>query len=206
MRSRVALRFTILTLFLACLASPLQGQEPGYLTLSGGWSWPVGGPVKDNYESGFMLAGSYRIPVAPGYLYGFEVGYSWFSLDTATLADQNPGSTYSGGNMGLLSITGENDYLLGSPESSVRPLFNLGLGFFRSFIDDATVTTNGTTERYSTGVYKGSFFGFHGGVGLLVNRDRFGLRLDANYHYLFQGGPDLEFFPVRLGIIFYPSR
>jgi len=37
----------------------------------------------------------------------------------------------------------------------------------------------------------------------LIKRDRFGVRLDANYQHLFAGGPDLEFFPVRAGIIFY---
>ena len=42
-----------------------------------------------------------------------------------------------------------------------------------------------------------------GGIGALINRDRFGLRLDANYTYLFQGGPDLEFFSARAGFIFY---
>lgn len=205
MRSSVAVAIAILVLLLAGSVRCVHAQELGYTTLSGGVSWPAGGPVTDSYESGFTLAGSYRMPMSPGFLYGFEIGYSWFSLDGAKLADENPGSVFSGGDLGLLSITTENDYLLGAPGSTVRPFVNLGLGFFRSFPDDATVTHNSVSATYSTGVYDGSFFGFHGGVGVLIKLERFGVRLDANYQYLCAGGPDLEFFPVRAGFVFYPK-
>jgi hypothetical protein len=184
-------------------AVSLHAEEHDYFTLSGGWSWPVGGPVQDTYESGLTLAASFRVGVIPNYLSGFEVGYSWYSLDTSKLEETSPGSTFSGGDMGLLSITTENDYIFGAPENPMRPFFNLGLGFYRSFIDDATITTGSNTDPFSTGIYKGSFFGFHGGIGALINRDRFGLRLDANYQYLFVGGPDYEYFSARAGIIFY---
>jgi len=43
-------------------------------------------------------------------------------------------------------------------------------------------------------------------AGSGVARERVGLRLDANYHYLFASGENLEFFPVRAGIIFYPKQ
>jgi len=203
MRFHVAPAFAMLLLLFVGSVSPLYAQEPQFFTVSGGWMWPAGGPVKDSYESGPTLAASFRTGVASNYLGGFEFGYSWFSLDTAKLAELNPGSTFSGGDFGLLSITTENDYIFGPPGNALRPFFNLGLGFYRSFIDDAYTTTGSTTEIYSTGVYKGSFFGFHGGIGALINRDRFGLRLDANYVHLFAGGPDLEFFSARAGIIFY---
>ena len=143
-------------------------------------------------QSGPTLAASFRVGVTAGYMGGIEFGYSWYSLDASGLAQINPGSTYSGGDMGLLSITTENDYLFGAPVNPMRPFFNLGLGYYRSFIDDAWVTTGSTTEPYNTGVYKGSFFGFHTGIGALINRDRFGLRLDVNYVHLFAGCPDLE--------------
>lgn len=199
--------FTVLSVMLfssAALAQSTEVEEPIFTILSAGWSWPASGPVADSYQSGFTMAGSFRIPLAPNNLSGLEVGYSWFSLDTDKLGAQNPGSTFSGGSMGLLSITGENDVVLGAPGSTMRPFINSGLGFFRSFIDDATVTTGSTTSEYDTGVYEGSFFGFHLGVGAMIQRERFGIRLDANYHYLFAGGPDLSFFPVRAGIVFYP--
>ncbi len=202
----MSFRFAIISLVLLLLVLPadrLSAEEKDYFTLSGGWMWPAGSPVKDSYQSGFTLAGSFRTGVFDNYLSGIEFGYTWLSLDTASLEEMYQGSTFSGGNMGLMSITTENDYIFGSPESVMRPFFNMGLGFYRSFIDDAWMTTGSETEIYSTGVYKGSFFGFHGGIGALVNRDRFGLRLDANYTYLFQGGPDLEFFSVRAGFIFY---
>jgi hypothetical protein len=206
MRSRVVLATLGLMLLFAGLVHPVHGQEHGYTTLSGGWSWPAGGPITESYESGFTLAGSYRTPMADQILSGFEVGYTWLSLDRTELTEKSPGSSFSGGNLGLLSITTENDYLLGAPGSTVRPFVNLGLGFFKSFIDEATVTSNSVPSSYSTGVYEGSFFGFHGGIGVLIKRDRFGVRLDANYNHLFAGGPDLEFFPVRAGIIFYPQE
>jgi outer membrane protein W len=213
MRSHIALIFTVLLVLFVGSASPLYAQErslpeatvheSSYFTLSGGWSWPVGGPVQDSYQSGFGLAASFRKGLATDYLGGIEFGYSWYSLDSGKLAGKNPGSTFSGGNMGLLSITTENDYLFGPPKNTLRPFVNLGIGYYKSFIDDATKTTGSTAESYSTGVYEGSFFGFHAGIGALINRDRFGLRLDANYQHLFAGGPDLEFFTARGGIIFY---
>ena len=203
MRSLSILVISLLLLLFHGAAVSLHAQEHDYFTLSGGWSWPVAGPVHDSYDSGLTLAASFRAGIAPNYLSGIEIGYSWYSLDTAKLEGANPGSTYSGGDMGLLSITTENDYIFGAPVNSMRPFLNLGLGFYRSFIDDATVTTGSTTESYSTGVYKGSFFGFHAGIGALITRDRFGLRLDANYQYLFAGGPNLEFFSARAGFIFY---
>jgi hypothetical protein len=174
-----------------------------YFTVSAGWSFPAGGPVQNTYDTGFVLAGSFRTEVSKGYLTGVEVGYSWYSLDTAGLESLNSGSTFAGGDMGLLSITTENDYIFGTPGRPFLPFVNLGLGYFKSFIDDATETNGSTTSEYNVGVYKGSFFGFHAGLGALINRDRFGVRLDANYVHLFAGGPDLEYFTVRGGIIFY---
>ena len=203
MRSHVVRVFPLLLLLFVGSASTLHAEEVDYFTLSGGWSWPVGGPVQDSYESGLTLGASFRVGVVPNYLSGFEFGYSWYSLDTAKLAEQNPGSTFSGGDMGIMSITTENDCIFGAPVNPMRPFFNLGLGFYRSFIDDAIQTTGSTQSIYSTGVYKGSFFGFHLGIGALINRDRFGIRLDANYEHLFAGGPDLEFFSARAGFIFY---
>lgn len=200
------IRFALITLLLLLLVLPadrLNAEEKDYFTLSGGWMWPVGGPVKDSYQPGLTLGGAFRVGVIDNYLSGIEFGYSWLSLDNSSLEEMNPGSTFSGGDMGLLSITTENDYIFGSSESAVRPFINTGLGFYRSFIDDAIMTTGSETEVYSTGVYKGSFFGFHAGLGALIIRDRFGVRLDANYTYLFQGGPNLEFFSARAGIIFY---
>jgi hypothetical protein len=126
---------------------------------------------------------------------------SWVHV-LAGLDGEAPGP-FAGGDMGLLSITTENDYIFGTPGRPFLPFVNLGLGYFKSFIDDATETNGSTTSEYNVGVYKGSFFGFHAGLGALINRDRFGVRLDANYVHLFAGGPDLEYFTVRGGIIFY---
>jgi len=204
MRSyRIAAAMSALLLLLVATTLPLHAGERGYFTVSGGQSWPMGGPVEESYQPGFTLATSFRVGMLSNYLSGFEVGYTWLSLDSDKLASSNPGADFSGGDMGLLSITTENDYLVGREENILRPFLNLGLGFFRSFIDDAMVSDGSTPTTYSTGVYKGSFFGFHGGIGALINRDRFGLRIDANYNYLFAGGPDLEFFSARAGIVFY---
>ena len=203
MRSRHALVSTGLLLLCVGSARPLQAEETDYFTVSGGWSWPVGGPVEESYEAGLTVGASFRKGMASDYLGGIEFGYTWYSLDSANLAEMNPGSTFSGGDMGLLSITTENDYLFGTPGNALRPFLNLGIGYYKSFIDNATVTTGSTPANYSTGVYEGSFFGFHAGIGALINRDRFGLRLDTNYQHLFAGCPDLEFFSARAGVIFY---
>lgn len=219
MASRTALVFTAVILCVMS-ASSLYAQatdstatktttpsEPArvsrYFTVSGGWSWPAGGPVEDSYQDGYMVAASFMKGLKENYLGGFEVGYSVYSLDSGKLAGLTPASTYSGGDMGLLSITTENDYLFGSPERAMLPFVNLGIGYYKSFIDDARVTTGTTVESFSTGVYEGSFFGFHAGIGALLHRERFGLRIDASYQHLFAGGKDLEFFTARGGLVFY---
>ena len=104
-----------------------------------------------------------------------------------------------------LCSTSKAMYFRKELKSRLRPFLNLGIGYYKSFIDDATVTTDSgaTVESYSTGVYEGSFFGFHAGIGALVHRDRFGLRLDTNYQHLFAGGKDLEYFTARGGLVFY---
>ena len=217
MRSRVALAFTV-SLLLAASAHPLFAQEttttqpsqgtdavtePQFFTMSAGWSSPVGGPVQDTYKPGLTIAGSFRTGFAPSYLSGLEIGYSWYSLDGDNLSSLTPGTTYAGGDMGLLSVTTENDYLFGTPSKPFRPLLNLGLGYYKSFIDDATQTTGSTTTAFDTGVYKGSFFGFHAGIGGVIHKEKFGVRLDVNYVHLFAGGPDLEYFTARGGIVLY---
>jgi len=208
MRSIVSFAFPALLLLVAS-AHPLYAQEdadaaePRYFTLSGGWSWPAGGPVDETYDAGFTAAAAFRTGVMPNYLAGIEFGYTWYSLNSSNLAEENPGSTFSGGDLGLLSITTENDYLFGSPDKAMRPFLNLGIGYYKSFVDDATETTGSTTVPFPTGIHESSFFGFHAGIGGLISRDQFGLRLDANYEHLFAGGPDLEFFDARAGIVFY---
>lgn len=204
MNSRPAIVLAGLVLFIAASVHPARGQEPSYFTLSGGWAWPEAGPVQDSYESGFTVAGSFRAPAAPNYLYGFEVGYTWLTLDSGKLAGEHPGSTFSGGDFGLLSITTEHDYIFRPRTKAVRPFVNFGLGYFASFIDDVKVTSGTTIGNFATGVYEGSFFGLHGGGGVLVPLDRFGLRLDANYQALFASGEDLGFLVARIGIMFYP--
>ena len=184
-------------------ASKTVEAEASYFTVSAGGSWPVGGPVENTYQEGFTLGAAFRKAIKANYISGFEFAYGWYSLDTAWLGEQNPGSTFSGGDMGLLSITTENDYLFGEPAKAMRPFLNLGIGYYKSFIDDATETSGSTTSSYNIGVYEGSFFGFHAGIGTMINRDRFGLRLDVNYQHLFAGGPDLEYFTARGGIVFY---
>jgi hypothetical protein len=207
MRSRVAIATTTLTLLLASSVCPSYAQKaPTYLTLSAGASWPVSGPVEESYKKpGVTFAGSFRTALTKDYMSGLEVGYSLLTLDHSKLADKTPGSVYSGGDLGLLSVTTENDYILGAP-ADVRPFISLGLGYFASFINDATVTTNSVATSYIPGVYEGSFFGLHGGAGLLVKRQRLGLRLEAVYQYIFSVGDDLQFLQARGGLIFYPSK
>lgn len=206
MRSGAVATTICLMLLFAGSVCLVHADEISYSTLSGGWTSPAGGPISDSHEAGFTIAGSYRMPVADQFLYGIETAYTWLSLDADELASKNPGASYSGGDVGLLSITTENDYLLGSPQSAARPFVNFGLGYFRSFVGDATVTRSSVPADYSTGIYEGSFFGFHAGIGALIKRDRYGLRLDASYQHLFAGGPDLELFPVRAGIVFYTKE
>src|SRR5262249_8399286 len=157
MRSRAAFATTTLMLLLAVSVCPVYAQKnaPTYLTLSAGASWPVGGPVKDSdYKAGLTIAGSFRTAIAKDYMSGLEVGYTWLKLDPGKLASKTPGATYSGGDLGMLSVTTENDYILGAP-ADVRPFINLGLGYFQSFISDATVTTNGTSATFTPRVYEG---------------------------------------------------
>lgn len=202
MRYRVSRVILVLGLLIVGAALPLHAEEADYFTVSGGWSWPVGGAVEQSYESGLTMGASFRKSMAASYMSGIEFGYTWYSLNSGNLESANPGSTFSGGDMGLLSITTENDYLFGAAENPMRPFLNLGIGYYKSFVDEATETTGSSSAAYPTGVHDSSFFGFHAGIGALINREKFGLRLDANYQHLFAGGPDLEFFSARAGIVF----
>ena len=82
---RSAFAFPALLLLLLALtpAQPAHAEEHDFFTLSGGWSWPVGGPVKGQYQSGPTLAASFRVGVTAGYMGGIEFGYSWYSLDAS---------------------------------------------------------------------------------------------------------------------------
>lgn len=209
MRYKIGFTFSVLLLLVASVRplcaqeSTAAAEEPQYFTLSGGWSWPSGGPVEESYDGGFTAAASFRTGLKDNYLGGIEFGYTWYSLNSSNLAEENPGSTFSGGDLGMLSITTENDYLFGDPGKALRPFLNLGIGYYKSFVDEATQTTGSSTTTYDTQIHDSSFFGFHAGIGGLLSRDRYGLRLDANYEHLFAGGPDLEFFSARGGIVFY---
>jgi outer membrane protein W len=180
--------------------------EASYFTVSAGVSWPVGGPVEENYQDGFTLGAAFRKAVKANYISGIEFAYGWYSLDDSGLADENPGSTFSGGDLGILSITTENDYLFGAPAKPMRPFLNLGIGYYKSFLDEATETSGSTTSIYDVKIHESSFFGFHAGLGAMINRDRFGLRLDVNYQHMFAGGPDLEFFTARGGLVFHELK
>jgi hypothetical protein len=70
--------------------------ESSYFTVSGGWSWPVGGPVEESYEPGFTVGAAFRKGMKGNYMGGIEFGYTWLTLDSAKLAEANPGSTFSG--------------------------------------------------------------------------------------------------------------
>lgn len=201
MRSHTVLVLLVLMLVLVGSTSALHAADPGYFTVSGGWSWPASDKGKDSYDSGLTLAASIRAGLVPNYMSGFEVGYSWYSLNS-DLAGTS-GGTVSGGDMGMLSITTENDYIFGIPGNTMRPFLNLGLGYYHSYVDGATLTSGGSTTNISTGISSGSYFGLHGGIGALINKERFGVRLDANYETLFTGGQNLDFFSARAGIIFY---
>jgi hypothetical protein len=65
MRSFFIMVFSLLLLLVNGAAVSLHAEEHDYFTLSGGWSWPVGGPVQDTYESGLTLAASFRVGVIP---------------------------------------------------------------------------------------------------------------------------------------------
>src|SRR5262245_51359721 len=204
MRARVALGVAAIV---GGVAAPALGQMQGIprdILVSAGWSWPTEGPLLDGWSPGFTLAGSFRGPTGPNIQSGAEVGYSWFGLDEAAFRDDFPGISVTGGDAGMLSITSETDLLLGQPAKPVRPFINAGLGFYYSFVDDATVT--GGPGRDVVNLYDTGYFGIHGGLGIVIHRGKVGFRIDATYHHLFTGGDDIGYVPIRGGFVFSMPR
>ena len=84
-----------------------------------------------------------------------------------------------------------------------RPFLNFGVGYYNISVDDVYVR-GGEYASFRPEIYDNSGFGLHVGGGILVQGPRVGLRLDAGYHYIFLGGNDVGYVPVRLGFVFRP--
>jgi hypothetical protein len=178
-------------------------QGPYEFTVSGGWAWPTESAFDEAWASGFTLAASFRRPVNPHVAGGFEVAYSWMGLDDAFIAALAPSVEVTGGDMGIFSFTSETDVLIGGPEARARPFFNFGVGIYNFSVEDISIR-GGAFGTFDPSQFDATAFGVHGGVGLRIDWQRVGLRIDATYRHAFLSGEDAGYVPVRAGVIFRP--
>lgn len=189
-----------------CLASAVSSAHAGNMSvdyLGGhiGYSFPVTSTFDDFWKASLHLSGSLRHAASDHVLLGLEVGFESHDFDFDQLNAEHPAFQFSGGNLELLPITFEGDYLF-CPDARVRPLVNLGIGAYFVFTDlvQATGPVSGSFNTYSDE----TLFGMHAGAGLFIPQSWGGIRIDAVYHQAFHSGDDLGYVPVRIGVLWNP--
>jgi len=171
--------------------------------LVAGWHFPDGGVFDEHWNTGFALSGSLKRWLYPKVLSGFEVGYSWHSLDTSSIQAQYPAYSVSGGDLSVMPMAFVTDYYFGDSELTVRPFVSGNLGAYFLFTDN--IKLNGPTST-SLNTYSDSVnFGAFGGAGALFQRsETWGARFEIGYAHVFRGGDDVGYMPIRIGIHWMP--
>jgi Outer membrane protein beta-barrel domain len=191
-------------LSLACLAAAAPAARgQGYVGLGGGGSLPVG-PTARNSAIGwnalaFLGFGAPNIPLGVRFDGAFNRFQYKGSGDYMNIWDGTANL------VAPLSMTGTLvPYLIGGVGyySIQRPAAPSGL---------CTANVTGTTGTiYAPGVCTGppygastSAFGLNGGLGVRTwSGNKFGLFLEARFHYVFSRRPEEPFVPVVIGITF----
>lgn len=185
----------------AVQAQPVQRAYD--FNVSGGWSWPAEGDFADGWNSGFTLAGGFGRTVHPHLHHGIEFGYGWHGLDAGYFKSLAPTLDLTGGDAGIFVFTTQTDLIFGSPDRFRRPFLNFGLGVYNIAVNDVFVR-GGSFGSFQPEALDSTGFGIHVGGGVLAERRRFGVRIDAAYHHIFLSGRNVGYVPVRLGLVFRP--
>jgi opacity protein-like surface antigen len=161
-------------------AGSLRAQGVGF-SAGGGLGIPLGS-YDDVVKVGWQVTGaaSYRprgLPV------GFQVDASFSRFSDETPLDiQNQ----------LIYGTANAVYRFeSSPETRVRPYLIGGLGVYNSKATGSDALGGSTTK-----------FGLNAGAGIDFKAGGAGVFLEGRFHDVFVNGPNIEFFPINLGLRF----
>src|SRR5690349_11414388 len=197
----------------ACTVVPAiagaQAASPATVLLMGGVAMPMG-DLDDIGNMGFNLGGGvdFGVSMLPFGLRA-ELAYTRFGQVDASFPDGEGGTVTVKARPSNLAVT-LNAIL--APKASatspaqVRPYAIAGLGFYNAKVD-ASVAGGGLD--FSGGDSKGGF-GLNGGAGVRFQFVGFSSFIEARYHHLFKGMPDMEsddeswtsagYLPITFGI------
>jgi opacity protein-like surface antigen len=185
---------TLGALLIAALPAVAHGQRvasPTTVMLMGGAALPMG-DLDDLGNTGFTIGGGveFGASVLP---FGVraELGYTRFGQEDQTVPDGEGGTITVKARPSNLAVT-LNAILAPAPSATspatVRPYAIAGVGFYNAKVD-ASIAGGGFDFGGSD--TKGGF-GLNGGAGVRFQFVGFSSFIEARYHHLFKGMPDVE--------------
>ena len=185
--------FGKISLLAIILAAPsvLAAQtvsSPVTVALTAGAAMPMG-DMGDIGKTGFTVGGGVEFGASslPFGLRG-ELSYTRFGEKTASFTDPDLGTFSAAVRPSNLNVNLNAILAPSVPAAQVRPYAIVGVGFYNSTID-AEFTSGGTS--FSGDDSKGSF-GLNGGAGVRFQFVGFSSFVEARYHHVFKGIPDVE--------------
>ena len=178
---------TVAIALAAGIPATTQAQTPAAspvtLLLMGGAAMPMG-DLDDISDMGFTLGAGAEFGVS-ALPFGLraELGYTRFGEWEVSSPEGNIATRPSNLAVTINAIMGPN-----VPAAQVRPYFIAGAGFYNAKID-ASITGSGfdiSGNESKAGV------GLNGGAGIRFQFVGFSSFIEARYHHLFKGMPDIE--------------
>ncbi len=159
----------------------------------------------DFWNPGPNVGGSVGIPVTRAFVAEVDLQYSRIPFDSRKLLSQlgatSSGVSVDGGETTIISASVNAVVRLVTDGSRVAPYFAGGFGLTRRSIGDATVAGGGASAPINGDSGTDILVAFGGGLEFRVTPAT-GLFVDARYSIGFQAGENLEYLPVRIGVVF----
>jgi opacity protein-like surface antigen len=171
---------TTVTLALVLGANPLRAQGVEF-SLGAGVGIPLGN-FDDVVKVGWQATGA--VSFAPRNLpVGIQVDATFSRFSDETPADVSNQLVYGTANA-VYRFTS-------SDESRFRPYLIGGLGVYNSKLTGSDALDDSSTK-----------FGFNAGAGFDFKAGGAALFLEGRFHNVFVSGPNVEFFPINVGVRF----
>jgi opacity protein-like surface antigen len=163
-------------------------SSPVTVSIAAGAAMPMG-DMGDVGKTGFTVGGGVEFGTS-SLPFGLraEVAYTRFGEKSASFTDPDLGTFSAAIRPSNLNINLNAVIAPKVPAAQIRPYAIGGVGFYNSTID-AEFTSDGTT--ISGDDSKGSF-GLNGGAGVRFQFVGFSSFVEARYHYVFKGIPDVN--------------
>lgn len=177
---------------------PVDGLKGPECFFNGGLSFPSGpSEFSDYWRTGFSLGAGLAVPVHPNVALTAYLDFNRFAFDV----DKFSGVYMSGGEVSILTLSGNVKVNLEPRPAPVRPYFSGGMGLFSLSVGDMIVvgpygwvTVPGDSEA-ALAILLG------GGIDFAIG-DRIDLFAEGRYAIGFTEGGNTQMIPVALGIRF----